>query len=93
MSFFGPDSYPGDGCDTNDPAYQRPARGDDTMADLPEHIMIMLMDSEVPHLLKPLVSRLIADAGRFYYADGKADGIQAVIEDPMSYFDFERDEP
>ncbi len=84
MTFFGPDSYPGDGCDS---FTERPKviRKDERLADLPEHLTIMLLDSEVPHRLKAAVSRLMADAYRSGFTDGRQEGVEAVLEEPQAY--------
>lgn len=84
MSFFGPDSYPGDGCDT---VQGRPRRLPDAkIAELPEHLTIMLYNSSITLRDMPEVSTLMAEAYKSGHADGKADGIQGVLDEPESYF-------
>jgi hypothetical protein len=84
MSFFGPDSYPGDGCDT---VQERPRRLPDAkIAELSEHLTIMLYDSGLSLRDLPKVSELMAEAFKAGYADGKSDGIQAVVDEPEFFF-------
>jgi len=76
----GGDTIPGDGCDS---FHERPVRLPDVkIAELPEHLTIMLYNSSIPLRDMPEASRLMAEAFKAGYADGKADGIQAVVDEP-----------
>ena len=82
--YHGDEAIPGDGCDT----YERPKRilPDVKIAELPEHLTIMLYNSSVPLRDMPEASRLMAEAYKSGYADGKADGVQAVVDEPEFFF-------
>ena len=92
MSFFEANSIPGDSCDdfTTKP---RRIPSEIKCAELPEHLTILLYDSGIPLQHLPRASELMAEAYKSGHADGRSDGIQAVVDDPGSYFDGERDEP
>jgi hypothetical protein len=80
----GGDAIPGDGCDT---IQERPIRLPDAkIAELPEHLTILLYDAGLSLRDLPKVSELLAEAFKAGYADGKADGIQAVVDEPEFFF-------
>ena len=82
--YHGAENIPGDGCDT---FHERPMRlPDHKIAELPEHLTILLYDAGLPLRDLPKVSELLAEAYKFGHADGKSDGIQAVLDEPEFYF-------
>lgn len=90
----GGDTIPGDGSDTFHEPRERSVRLPDAkIADLPEHLTILLYDSGLSLRDLPKVSELMAEAYKSGHADGKADGVQSVMDDPASYLFEERDEP
>lgn len=82
--YHGAESIPGDGCDSYP---ERPVRLPDAkIAEMPEHLTIMLYDSGLSLRDLPKVSELMAEAYKSGHADGKADGVQGVLDEPESYF-------
>lgn len=80
----GADAIPGDSCDS---FHERSVRLPDAkIAELPEHLTILLYDSGLSLRDLSRVSELMAEAYRSGYNDGNADGIQGVLDEPESYF-------